>query len=61
MEACQQVFTEQVLNRLFKEIVYIDYYPSTVPRGGLSLELETFYNIFSSGAVVQIELLQEHR
>jgi len=41
--------------------VYIDYYPSTVPRGGLSLELETFYNIFSSGAVVQIELLQEHR
>ncbi len=61
VEASQRYFTQPVLNRLFKEIVYEDYNASAVHRGGLSLGLDSFFKIFSTGSSMQVEILKEYR
>lgn len=57
MVACHALFSETVLNRLFKHIVFEDYLPSSVPRGGLSFELEGFFKLFSGEQPVGIDEL----
>lgn len=47
MEIAKRVFNEAMLDKLFREIVFEGYNPTT-PKIGLSFELESFYKMFAS-------------